>query len=239
MYRTLSEQVGAAVVDVPSQNWQMDRRAFLERAAQARVTWVCNPNNPSGELLPLEFLDELAQQSAGLVVVDEAYYEFTGVTATALIAERPNLVVVRTLSKAFGLAGARVGYAISSPDVATTVAKVRPPGSVSSMAAALGVLALGDEARMRQRVTELGVLRESLAADLEQLGWRVRRTPANFVLVAVSPGLVPELALRGMVLRSFAPDSSMAGWARVTVRAADENARLVDTIRQGGFASAG
>lgn len=238
MYRTLSEQVGGQVVEVPSSDWQLDRQAFLELAPQARVTWLCNPNNPDGELLPTEFIGAVAQRTAGLVVVDEAYYEFTGATAMRLIADRPNLVVVRTLSKAFGLAGARVGYAVSSPDVAATLARVRPPSSISSMAAALGTHALGEQAGMRQRVTQLGLLQERLAADLERLGWRVRRTPANFILLAAKPTLVLELARRGMVLRRFAEDSSMAGWARVTVRAAEENARLVETVRQGGFADA-
>ena len=238
MYRTLSELAGGQVLEVPARDGELDREKFFELAPQARVNWLCNPNNPTGERLPLGFIGELARSTAGLVVVDEAYYEFTGTTATALITELPNLVVVRTLSKAFGLAGARVGYAVSGPDVAGALALVRPPGSVSSMAAALGAHALASQTAMRERVAQLQVLQERMAADLEQLGWPVRRTPANFVLLRATPSLVRDLASRGMIVRTFAAGSSMAGWVRVTVRAAEENARLVEAVRQRGLADA-
>ena len=232
MYRTISELAGGLVIEVAAQDWQLNRRSMQEAASQARVTWLSNPNNPTGELLPLDFIAELADATAGLVVVDEAYYEFAGLTAAPLIADLPNLVVVRTLSKGFGLAGARVGYALSGPDVSAALALVRPPGSIGSVAAALGTRTLADVAVMRARVAQIGKLRERLAVDLEQLGFPVRTTPTNFILVAGAPGLAKGLANKGMVVRSFDEGSAMSGWVRVTVRAAEENSRLVDAMRQ-------
>jgi len=238
MYRTLSELAGGHIIEVPARDWALDRRRFLELAPQARITWLCNPNNPSGELLPMEFVAALARSSTGLVVIDEAYFEFTGSTAAGLIAELPNLVVVRTLSKAFGLAGARVGYAISSSAVAASLQLVRPPGSVSSMAAALGAQALANSPAMRERVAQLRRLQDQMAADIALLDWPVRRTPANFILLRATPRMLRELGEQGMVVRTFAPDSSMAGWVRITVRAAAENAQLVAALGKGGGAHA-
>lgn len=238
MYRTLSELAGGQVWEVPAQNWALDRRQFLQLAREVRIVWLCNPNNPSGELLPPEFIAELARTTTGLVVVDEAYYEFTGVTAADLVASFPNLVVVRTLSKAFGLAGARVGYAISGSEVAAALARVRAPGSISSMAASLGVRALTDQRAMYDRVAELGRLQERLAEELEAKGWEVRRTPANFLLLKVPPSVVRELAEQGLVVRSFASGSPLCGWVRVTVRSAAENARLVAAADPGGVPDA-
>ena len=238
MHRVLSEQVGGDVHRVEAQNWLLDRNTYLRWAARSRVTWICNPNNPTGELLPIEFIAELARTSAGLLVVDEAYYEFTGISVAPLIRELPNLVVVRTLSKAFGLAGARVGYSLSGRTVAISLAAVRPPGSVSSIAAALAVLALEDADQMRTRVALLGTLQARLVSDLRGLGLDVRETPTNFVLVATPPDLVSAWAASGLVVRGFPAASAMAGWSRVTVRAADEAARLVDATRQWGESDA-
>ena len=105
------------------------------------------------------------------------------------------------------------------------------------MAAALGARALADQAGMRRRVEQLRLLQERLADQLELLGWPVRRTPANFILVGATPRLRQELARRGLVVRAFAAGSSMADWVRVTVRAAEENDRLVEAVRQGGPAN--
>ncbi|MGA7362708.1 MAG: histidinol dehydrogenase [Candidatus Dormiibacterota bacterium] len=234
MYRTLSELAGGYILEVPAQDWELNRRRFLELAPQARLIWLCNPNNPTGELLPLEFVAELARSTAGLLVIDEAYYEFTGSTAADLIGQLPNLVVVRTLSKAFGLAGARVGYAISGSSVAASLQLVRPPGSVSSVAAALGAQALTQAPAMRERVTHLRHLQDQMAAELTGMEWPVRRTPANFILLRATPRLLRELGEQGLVVRTFAEGSSMAGWVRITVRSAAENARLVDAVGKFG-----
>src|SRR5207253_282050 len=108
-----------------------DQDRFLKGSAHARLTWLCNPNNPTGELLPVGFIETLAEGSPGVVAVDEAYFEFSGVTATRLLVRFPNLVLVRTLSKAFGLAGVRVGYALAGPQISAALRRVRPPGSIT------------------------------------------------------------------------------------------------------------
>jgi histidinol dehydrogenase len=231
-HRVVSQLAGGRILAVPATDWQADRNQLLRQSEHARLTWLCNPNNPTGEILPLEFIGQLATASPGVVVVDEAYYEFAGVTAVGLVAQLPNLVVVRTLSKAFGLAGLRVGYAISDPAVAAAVGRVRPPGSISSLAAAIATRAVEAPAAMLAGVARLGGLRSVLAEELEKLGLEVRRTTANFLLVATPPALPGWLSDRGLVVRTYGDQGSMAGWSRVTVRSERENARLVEAITE-------
>jgi len=235
MFGVLSEIAGAEVRRIPSPGLRLDRHRMLEAAGSARLTWLCNPNNPTGELLPPEFVGELADAARGVVVVDEAYHEFCQSTAVPLAMARANVVVVRTLSKAFGLAGARVGYAVAGPGIAATLARVRPPGSISGVSAALAVHALERADEMRARVRALLLLRQRLAADIEALDMPVQVGAANFLLVSCPPGLAPALAARGLVVRTFPVGSPLHGWMRITVRAAEENGRLVAALRTWGL----
>jgi histidinol-phosphate aminotransferase len=226
MFRILSEIAGGDIEDVPAVDLRLDRKAFLAQAARARVTWVCNANNPTGELLPLEFIVEVARSTTGLVVVDEAYYEMSGVTAAGLIGEMANLVVARTLSKAFGLAGARVGYALAGSAVSDALRRVRPPGSLSVVSAALGVKTLQHLPAMRERVAQVIKERERLRSRLLELRFEVRESAANFILVRPKTGAAAQLLKQGLVVRTFPPSSAVRDCVRITVRTPLENDRL-------------
>jgi histidinol-phosphate aminotransferase len=217
---------------VPGTGVDVDQDLFLRRSRHARLTWVCNPNNPSGELLPVGFIEALAEASPGVVAVDEAYFEFSGVTAAPLITRFPNLVLVRTLSKAFGLAGVRVGYALCGPEISAALRRVRPPGSISVVSEALGVHALHDLAGMRQRVSSIVESRERLYREITGLGLQVHPSAANFLLVRAGEGAAAWLLRRGLVVRTFPGTSPLAGFLRITVRTAEENARLVDVLSE-------
>ena len=231
MFTVLTEMAGGTVDAVPAVNLRLDRKTFLDHARRARLTWLSNPNNPSGELLPLDFMVELAAAAAGIVVVDEAYFELSGVTAAPLVEQTPNLVVVRTLSKGFGLAGVRVGYGLAGPAVSGVLRRVRPPGSVSGVSAALGVQALADVAGMRDRVERIKRERARLRDELAALGLDVRDSAANFLLVRAGREAAPMLLRRGLVVRTFPVASVLADYIRVTVRRPEENARLVAALR--------
>ena len=234
MFRIVSEMAGGRVEAVPAVGLDLDRERFLQRSRSARLTWVCNPNNPTGELLPLGFIETLVEGTAGVVAVDEAYFEFSGVTAAGLIARVPNLVVVRTLSKAFGLAGVRVGYALAGPRISAALRRVRPPGSISVVSEALGVKALSDQNGMRQRVLSIVAGRDRLASALVELGLQVHASAANFLLVRTGRSAAPWLLRRGLVVRTFPSGSPLEDFVRITVRTAEENARLVDALAEWG-----
>ena len=232
MFRIVSEMAGGRVEAVPATGLDLDQDRFLRSARHARLTWLCNPNNPTGELLPVGFIETLAEDTAGIVAVDEAYFEFSRVTAASLLDRLPNLVLVRTLSKAFGLAGVRVGYALTGPAISAALRRVRPPDSVSVVSEALGVQALRDQPGMRQRVLSIVEGRETLSRDLSGLGLPVHPSAANFLLVRTGEGAARWLLRRGLVVRTFPTGSPLAGFIRVTVRTADENTRLVSALSE-------
>jgi len=232
MFRIVSEIAGGRVEAVPARGPDLDRDRFLDASRHARLTWLCNPNNPTGELLPLGFIETLAEGSPGIVAVDEAYFEFSGVTAAGLIEQFPNLVLVRTLSKAFGLAGVRVGYALAGAPISAALRRVRPPGSIGVVSEALGAHALGDQHGMRQRASSIVASRERLGGELVRIGLEVQPSAGNFLLVRAGDGAASWLLRRGLVVRTFPSGSPLAGFLRITVRTADENARLVEALSE-------
>jgi histidinol-phosphate aminotransferase len=232
MFRILTEMAGGSVDEVPAVDLRLNRAAFLEQARRARLTWICNPNNPTGELLPLDLIEEVAASTAGVVAVDEAYFEVSGVTSLPLTERWPNVVIVRTLSKAFGLAGVRVGYALAGAAISAALRRVRPPGSISVVSAALGVQALSGLDGMRQRVQKVKEERVRLQRELAASGFEVRDSAANFLLVRTGRALAPLLLASGLVVRTFPATSPLADYIRITVRKPEENARLIVALKR-------
>ncbi|TMG46794.1 MAG: histidinol-phosphate aminotransferase family protein [Chloroflexi bacterium] len=231
MFTVLTEMAGGTIDAVPAVDLRVDRQPFLDRARRARLTWLSNPNNPTGELLPFDYVEALAGVTAGILVLDEAYYEMSGVTGLPLIDRMPNVVVVRTLSKAFGLAGARVGYALAGPAISEALRRVRPPGSISVLSAALAVHSLTDLKGMRERVERITSERTRLQNELAGLGLEVRESAANFLLVRAGRQLAPVLLRSGLVVRTFPAGSLLADFIRVTVRLPQENDRLIAALQ--------
>ena len=174
----------------------------------------------------------MAVATDGVLVVDEAYFETSGVTAVPLIDQMPNVVIVRTLSKGFGLAGVRVGYALAGAAISDALRRVRPPGSISVVSAALGAQALTDVAGMRQRVRQVKNERARLRRELQAIGLEVRDSAANFLLVRSGRSAAAALLKEGLVVRTFPATSLLAEYIRVTVRRPAENDRLIAALRE-------
>jgi len=193
----------------------------------ARLTWVCSPHNPTGEDRPGDVPDE---GTGGLVVVDQAYAEFGGTDLSHLVREREDVVVVRTLSKAFALAGARVGYVLAPEPVARALDTVRPPGSISSHANALALRALADTAGMRADVAATLAERERMRAGLAPLHWRIPPSDTNFLFADVggpARPVVERLLAAGIVVRTF---DALPRCIRITVGAPDEDDRVLAAV---------
>ena len=177
-------------------------------AARARVTFLCNPNSPSGTLVPLERVEALARALPGLLVVDEAYVDFAREHALGLVGRLPNVLVLRTLSKSFSLAGLRVGLAFGHPDLLAGLRAVKDSYNLSRLSQAAGEAALGDLPWMEANLARIKATRARLAAELERTGFRVPASEANFVL-ARRPGVdlgpvARALAARDILVRHFA-----------------------------------
>jgi histidinol-phosphate aminotransferase len=183
--------------------------------AAAAVVWVCNPNNPTGELVePTEIAALARSLPDAAVVVDEAYFEYGGKTVVPLIQQAPNLVAIRTLSKAFGLAALRVGYAVASPEVARELDRRRDPAPVSAPAARIAAAALRDP---RLDVEETVAERERMREALTAAGFDCPPSAANFVLLRGAGDRADELEAQGLVVRR------VRDGIRVTVRLPAEN----------------
>lgn len=250
MYRVVTEQRGGVVRAVPrlgpERGFAVDEPAMRAAAAEASLVWLCNPNNPTGVEEPDGLVERLladivadassAGRQPAAVVVDEAYAEFTGRTVIPLRGRFPNLVVVRTASKAYALAGLRVGFAIAAPATLARVALYRPPGSIGTISETVVTRALIDGEDMRENVDRVGRERERLAAALADTGWLPYPSVTNFVLVdlgspARAAAAAEGLMRRGLVPRTFGTDHPLAHCLRITVRAGHENDRLVDAVR--------
>jgi histidinol-phosphate aminotransferase len=174
----------------------IDPEALL--AQRAAITYVCSPNNPTGTGVSPEALERVVLGAEGLVLVDEAYGEYSGRSAVALLPRAPQLLVTRTLSKAFGLAGLRVGYGLAAPEVVQVLERVRGPYKVNVVGerAALAALA-GDVGWVRRHVAEAVAIRDRLRGALESLGLRALPSAANFLCLPVPDSAALGTALLG------------------------------------------
>jgi histidinol-phosphate aminotransferase len=250
MYRIVSEQRGARVVTVPrrgpDEDFRLDVPAVTAAAREARVVWLCEPNNPTGAFEPPQrigvLLAALESQAVreGLeppvVVLDEAYAEFVGRTALPLRYDYPRLVVIRTLSKAHALAGIRVGFAIARPDTLAPILAFRAPASVGTVSAAMATAALARPELAAANVASITEQRGRLEAELSAIGWRAYPSQANFILIRFQSSVAAaeaaeSLMRKGLVPRTFGPNHPLADCLRLTVRSAEENDRLIDAAR--------
>lgn len=236
LYSVATGQRQADLVEIPRRDprYGLDVSALTEAAKEADLVWLCEPNNPTGQRDPDEDVRSLIEAASGIVVLDGAYSEFTGDRWSPWIAEYSNLVVLGTLSKAFALAGARVGYSLSTPELAADLHRRRPPGSISTISAALAERALADPDWARRNVDSVARERDRLALSLAELGFETSETVTNFVLARVgskahqlSETLMWE---DGLVVRSFPTGHSLDLYLRFTVRSPQENERLISTI---------
>ena len=183
---------------------EADADALL--ASGATILYVCSPNNPTGGLVARRALERLVDSFAGLLLLDEAYVEFAGVSNIDLLARSPRLLIVRTMSKAFGLAGLRVGYALGQPALVREVEKSRGPYKVSALAEQVAIIALRDDAQWVREHVQLAIEnRDRLTVELLRLGLDPMPSSANFVCVPVRDCVAVSLAMRakGVGVRPF------------------------------------
>ncbi len=229
MYATYCRDTFTRWMTVPREDdfsVDADRAVAAVRDVQPALVVLASPNNPTGGALPLHVVDAVCAAAPGLVVVDEAYAEFRrpGVpSALSLLGSHPRLVVTRTMSKAFALAGARVGYLASAPAIVDGLRVVRLPYHLSSVTQAVAVTALSHADDLLGQLATIREERDSLVTWFQQRGTPVADSDANFVLFgglddahAVWKGLLAH----GVLIRELGP----AGWLRVTIGTPQEMA---------------
>lgn len=241
MYAVASGQRGVELTKIPrpAPDFVIPANAMVKAAASADLVWLCQPNNPIGRRDSDEHLSAIMEAAAGIVVLDAAYAEYSSDNWSRWLGRYDNLIVLGTMSKAFGLAGIRVGYATAGPELAARLRAVRPPGSISGISAALALRALEDVASAEERVRAVVAEKDHLNKALADFGWRVVPSSTNFLAAEVGPAaheIEAELMGDGLVVRKFGADGPLADYLRFTIRSPEQNGRLIDALRAFGAA---
>lgn len=240
VYPLATLSVGAEPIVVPARNFGHDLAAMAAAVrADTRIVWIANPNNPTGNFLPYPevraFLEDLPRDV--VVVLDEAYNEYLPPAEradTALwLKDFPNLVITRTFSKIYGLAGLRVGYALASAELADLMNRVRQPFNVNNLALAAAVAALDDHLFVADsyELNRRGM--EQIVAGLKRLGFEHIPSHGNFVTFKAGDGagVNQKLLRQGVIVRPIG-GYGLPAWLRVTIGTEPENARFLEALER-------
>lgn len=238
VYKMVAIMQGATGVEVPANKFGHDLTAMKQAVLDnpnTKVVFIANPNNPTGTLLESEAIRAFLQDipKSVLVVLDEAYSEYSPQSNNrALLDEFDNLILVRTFSKAYGLAGLRVGYALSHASVADLLNRVRQPFNVNTLAQAAALSALGDQDFIEKTRTLNEKQMRWLSKQFDALGLAFVPSFANFIMVEVGDGEAVFQALleQGVIVRPLA-GYGLPNWVRISIGLPEENTRLIDTLK--------
>ncbi|GAA4254089.1 histidinol-phosphate transaminase [Dactylosporangium darangshiense] len=238
MHPLLAAGTGTAWVDGRrGEDFELTAEHAVAKVREHRpdLVFLCSPNNPTGTALPLDVVEAVAEAAEGMVIVDEAYAEFARkgtVFALSLLQRYPRLVVTRTMSKAFALAGGRVGYLAANAAVVDAVQLVRLPYHLSAMTQAVARAALAHTDALLSTVDAVKEQRDRIVATLRGWGLPVADSDANFVLFGAprgdSKGVWQALLDRGVLIR----DVGLAGWLRVTAGTPEETSAFLNALEE-------
>ncbi len=244
MYFILSQAAGAKLNIVPTKNWGHDLPAMRAQVSDnTKIVFIANPNNPTGTWLRAGALREFVASipSNVLVVIDEAYFEYARFTGSGAedypdtipwITDYPNIIVTRTFSKAYGLAGLRIGYGIAHPQVSDLINRIRQPFNVNSLAIAAAKYALKDEAHLTKSLEINASGLQQLNVGLQALGYDVVPSAGNFVFVDIKQEAksVNEYLLKNGIIVRLVSNYGLPNHLRISVGLAEENQRLLATL---------
>ena len=237
MYRFYAQVAGAEIREIEYPRPQMEFPLNGVLAAirpETRAVLIANPNNPTGTGLPLEAIERILKRARRAVVfIDEAYFEFSGITALGLLGQYPRLFVSRTFSKVYGMAAMRLGCLFSHPANIAYLHKAQSPYSVNSMAVLAAEAAVQDRAYVANYVAEVLAARELLIVGLEKLGIEFVRSSGNFVLAYFGKRAIPvrdHLRAHGILVRDRSYE--VPGAVRITVGTRDQTRRLLAALEE-------
>lgn len=242
MYSVSAETIGVECRTVQAiDGWQLDLPAIAEKLDGVKVVFVCSPNNPTGQLINPQDIRDLLEMTRGkaIVVADEAYIEFCPqATLAGWLGEYPNLVVLRTLSKAFALAGLRCGFTLANEEVIGVLMKVIAPYPLSTPVADIAAQALSPQgiAAMRERVAEVLANRQFLVNALKKIACveAVFDSETNYVLARITASSMVFKSLwdQGIILRDQNKQPTLSNCLRITVGTREECQRVIDALQE-------
>jgi histidinol-phosphate aminotransferase len=235
LYRSLSEIQGAKYEEVQfNDSWDVPDQIST---GHARLVFLPNPNSPSGTMVAPPRVRQLAQRLRGAspLVVDEAYVDFADTNCMELVGEFENVIVTRTLSKSYSLAGIRFGFAVAQPEIIAGLIKAKDSYNCDAISIAAATAALGDQQHLWRNVAKIRATRQRMTEALRQLGFQVPDSHANFVWCTAGPApakrLYEQLKARRILVRYMAYAASGDG-LRISVGSDAEIDRLLDELRR-------
>ncbi|KTD45335.1 histidinol-phosphate aminotransferase [Legionella quinlivanii] len=241
----ISYQIQAQTLGIPTSicpalnEWEVNIDGLIERASiNTALIFIANPNNPTGLLLDLKEIERLMASipSSTIVVLDEAYYEFAYSArqpgALQFLNQYPNLIITRTFSKAYGLAGLRLGYAIAHPDIIQLLLRVQLPFAVNQVAMQAGIEALADQSFVAETLSVNAQGMEQLAAGFSDLGLPCLPSACNFLTIDCKQNALPvyqSLLEHGIIVRPLVP-YALPNHLRISIGTKEQNARLLATL---------
>jgi len=239
IYKILCGMFGAEAIEVPMKGFTHNLRAILKAIKDdTRIVFICNPNNPTGTMVRdrdvRKFMAKVPDDV--LVVFDEAYAEITFKRmpdTLSYVREKRNVIVLRSFSKAYGLAGLRVGYGIAKPEIIQALEKARQPFNVNSMAQIAAAAALDDQSFVRRSRRTYRKGAQLIMKECSSMGLEFEPPVANFMLIKVGKGaeVFNRLQKKGVIVRPMAP-YNLPEWIRVSIVTEAENLRFLSSLKE-------
>jgi histidinol-phosphate aminotransferase len=233
LYPVLANIQNCKATEIPYDN-EFNLPAKLASTGAA-LTIVCNPNAPTGTCVSVEELASLADEIKGVLLIDEAYVDFAERNCTALVKDFDNVIILRSLSKGYSLAGIRFGYAIAKPPLIAGLIKVKDSYNVDTVAIAVATAAIKDQKYFSENVNKVKAERDRMTEELRALGFEVPRSQSNFVLAACmkcsASDVYEKLAQQNIYIRYFA-QPGIEDKLRITVGTAEQNDKVLEAIKE-------
>ncbi len=233
-YETQGMVQNAKIVEVPlNDDFSLPTDELIKAAGD--VTFIANPNSPTGVAADNAELRRLAEGLSGILVIDEAYADFADSNALELVKEYENIIILRTLSKSYAMAGIRLGFGITQPAIMDGLLKTKAIYNVGEIPAALGAAAVDDQDYMKASAEKIKASRKKLTSQLEAIGFQVLPSQTNFILASVPDGtdagdVFNALKARGIFVRYY-NQPRLADKLRITIGTPEENAALVAALK--------
>lgn len=219
--------------EYPLDNMQdLNVEGFIDfiKLKKPKIIILCNPNNPTGSIISQEDILRIVEACDSMVIVDEAYIEFSDLQIQDATREFKNLIVLRTFSKAYGLAGIRLGYMIGHKKVIQYINRVRSPYNINSISQSIALKALDNSKIIGENIASIKSERERVGQELEGLGFNTYPSQANFIFFKGFKSLAADLAKKKILIRDYSGD--LQGYFRLTIGTVDENNKVLKAIKE-------
>jgi len=238
MYKILTQIAGGRIIEVEGdEGFSIDIDEIISKANEnaAKVIFLCTPNNPTGRVINGQDIIKVLDNTSSIVVVDEAYYEFYGETVIDKINEHERLIVLRTLSKAFGLAGLRVGYGVACKEFIEILSKVKAPYNLNSISQCIGKTALDNKDIVCKYIEAVKNERERVFKELVTIE-EIEAIPSksNFILIRTNKykDLMSRFKEEKIQVKGFGTEGALANCIRLTVGTKNENIRVLKVLKE-------